>query len=64
MATQDYQCLKTRDRDVYCSKNRCKRGAEADQWVQDCMSHFGITQQNKLSSYPSTNQPSGATIWP
>ena len=64
MSKDNYQCLKTTARDVYCSRDRCKRGTQADQWVQGCMSHFGITQANLLSSYPSPNQPSGATIWP
>lgn len=60
-----YQCFKTVDRVVYCSKTQYKNHAEGERWVSECMRANNI-QGRQISGKPFTSerQPSGATIWP
>jgi len=60
-----YQCLKTVDRDVYCSKSKVSSHTFGATWVTNCMAHYGITS-SQLSGRPylSASKPSNATIYP
>ena len=58
-----YQCLKTKARDVYCSKNTVASHAEGNQWVKGCMAQYGLAAADLLSVYLADSQPSGATLW-
>lgn len=60
-----YQCFKTKDRDVYCSRGEVNNHEAGAEWVSNCMAHFNIKASDLLGKpYPSIDQPSGATIWP
>jgi hypothetical protein len=59
-----HQSLKTRDRDVYCSRNVVRNHDEGRAWVAGCMAHFGIKQGDLRSVTLLESCPVGATIWP
>jgi hypothetical protein len=65
MSYPAYQCFKTTEDRVYCSKTKVKSHAVGARWVGDCMSHHNIQSAHiRGRPYTSNHQPDSAIIYP
>lgn len=65
MSYPAYQCFKTSDDKVYCSRNKMPSHAVARTWIGNCMSHYGIqSAEIRGRPYLANSQPDNAIIYP
>ena len=58
-----YQCLKTVDRTVYCSRNMVNNHAEGSAWAGRVIQQYGLNANDIHGRpYTSNNIPRGAII--
>lgn len=64
MAYPNLQCIKTKDRSVYCSSFICRNHVEGKSWVTAVMLHYSIKASDLKTTFEQQDAPEGAIIYP
>lgn len=64
MSYPNLQCIKTKDRTVYCSSYICKNHTEGASWVAAVMLHYGIQAKDLKDTFEKEDAPAAAIVYP
>ena len=61
----NYQCFKSKARDVYCSSSKVKNHDAGAKWVEQALAHFKLKASDILGKpYEAEKIPKGANTYP